>query len=269
MKQRRKRRTPRHAIPTPAIKPIKLYLQRIPPEVFTALADHDKYALLLLGHIHDELSWLQRMAYVASRRIGDAGDLENSANMMQATFLARMMLGKLWEFRVVLKDQASPLAKFIVNNWRPDEAEAGTLRVQEILAAYESSAWLGVARNKHFLHYPRFSDVEDTIRDPNIVWEVQIAHGFKSRNTFYPSSDAFANYAWFRRVNEEEPMRGLEEALKVLDRVAVLAMDTLEEAIGYFVDRKLMPFSEHEEITIYAPSIHDLRLGYFVSTEQI
>ena len=266
MKQRWRRRFGPKRGGRPVTKPIRLYLQRIPIKAFTDLPEQERYALLLLGHIHDELSWLQRMAYAASRRTGHASDLEASADMMQATFLARLMLGKLWEFRVVLNNEASPLATFIAQNWRPDDPGAGDQRVQEILAAYESQAWLRVARNKHFLHYPTFGDVEETIRDPNIVWDVQIAHGAQSSNTFYPASDVLANYAWFRRVNEQEPMRGLGDALGVLTKVARLTMDTREQSIGYFVDRKLVSLSDNEVVTIRAPSIHDFRLGYFVST---
>jgi hypothetical protein len=40
---------------------VKLYHQLMPSEKFNALSVGDRYCFLVLGHIHDEISWLQRM----------------------------------------------------------------------------------------------------------------------------------------------------------------------------------------------------------------
>lgn len=188
---------------------ITLYLQRIPREKFDALSEADRYCLLLLGHIHDEISWLQRMAFAASHRNRRGTDLEKSADLMPTTFLARLLLGKLFEFKKVMAADGSPIRNFISDFWRPGDQAAGSAQVEKILALFREEKWIRIARNKHFLHYPELGDVSETLQDKNIEWHVEIAHGKKSSNTFYPASDVFANYAWFARVNEKEPMAGL------------------------------------------------------------
>jgi len=141
------------------------------------------------------------------------------------------------------------LSTFIIENWRPHDIAAGKAQRKALVDEFDAEGWLRIARNKHFLHYPTLGDMEDTLRDPDIHWHVEIAHGKKSSNTFYPASDVFANYAWFRRVNGSEPMKGLREALDVLRRVAGLTLATLEQSIGYFVDRKLVSLGENELVS--------------------
>lgn len=246
---------------------ITIYLQRIPREKFDALSETERYCLLLLGHVHDEISWLQRMAFAASRRDGRGTDLERSATMMPAMFLARLLLGKLFEFKKVLEVENSPIPSFIADYWRPSDKAAGSAQIEAILAMYKKEKWIRIARNKHFLHYPELGDVLTTLQDPGIHWDVEIAHGKKSSNTFYPASDVFANYAWLRRVNNKEPMKGLGEALAVLKVAADLTLQTLEQSIGYFVDQRLIKLADNDAIKIQAPSIYDLKLDYFVRTD--
>lgn len=247
--------------------PITLFIQRVPQERFDALSEQDRYCLLLLGHVHDELSWLQRTAYACAQRGGRGNGLEQQADMMQTTLLLRLLLGKLFEFKQVMESERGTIQPFIIANYRPDDQGAGAERVETIFKSYADEAWLRIARNKHFLHYPTLADVRTTLGDANVQWELEIAHGAKSSNTFYPTSDAFANYAWIRRVNPDEPMKGLDEALDVLTKLAKLTMGTLEESIGHFVDANLMRLSDNEPLTMFAPSIRDLRLSYFIATQ--
>ena len=108
---------------------ITLYHQRVPRDRFDALSPEEKYCFLLLGHVHDEISWLQRMAYAASRQKPRESEVECSASMMQAMFMARLFLGKLFEIHVAL-DKSKPLQEFIALYFKPDDSSAGEEKVQ-------------------------------------------------------------------------------------------------------------------------------------------
>lgn len=246
---------------------ITLYHQRISRAKFDALPEADRYCFLLLGHVHDELSWLQRMAYVASRSGPSGKEVEKSGNMMQATLLARLLLGKLFEFQIIMGGENSTISKFIANNFRPGDKSAGTAKVKAIIDYYIQEKWIRAARNKHFLHYPTQGDVTATLNDPEIEWEPEIYHGKKSSNTFYPTSDVLANYSWFRLANPEKPMEGFDEALHTIRDLANLTMSTLEQTIGYFVDEKLAKLSDSKVMKLQvSESIHEFRLNYFMKT---
>lgn len=243
---------------------IELHHQKIPKERFAALSDDEKYCFLLLGHIHDEISWLQRMAYAASRYEPRGVDVESSAQMMQATFLARLFLGKLFEAKVVL-NKGTLLREFIVAYFNPDDHQAGNAKFQEITDAFEKNSWIQTARNKHFLHYPSRSDANEILTNKDIEWEVDVYHGIRSSNTFYPTSDVMANLAWLRLVEPNDPIKGLDMALEILQNIARSTLESLEISIGHFINEKLMDLSDSRPIFLDVPeTIENFRLHYFL-----
>jgi hypothetical protein len=110
-RQRRKQQKSKRSFRS---RPITLYYQRISPESCKALTEEHRYCSLVLGHIHDELSWLQRMAFLATRTHQFRNEAERQGVMMQAKMLARLLFGKLFEFQVLWRIQpeskCSPIA---------------------------------------------------------------------------------------------------------------------------------------------------------------
>lgn len=190
-------------------------------------------------------------------------DLEGAGNMMQATFLERLLLGKLFEFQIVMGGSESLISIFISNYYNPNDIAAGKLQIKILNDYFLEERWIRTARNKHFLHYPSLSDVQDTLNDPNIEWQLEIAHGKISSNTFYPTSDVMANYAWFKLANSENPIQGFNEALGTTRELALITISTLERSIGYFIDEKLI---DNQTIRLVTESIHEIKLNYFLST---
>jgi hypothetical protein len=247
------------------LKKITLFHQKIPSEKFKTLTTEEKYCFLTLGHIHDEISWLQRMSYISSKSSGiNRNEIKNTGNLMQAIFLTRLLLAKLFEFNILMETQTL-IPEFIKTYFNPNNSE-GTERLEAIVKSFSNEEWIRKARNKHFLHYPKINDVRETIENPDIVWDIEIIHGKKSSNTFYPSSDVMANYAWYALANPENPMKGFDEALGTIKELALLTLNTLEQSLGYFTDQKLQKLSDNKKINLLAESIYDSRLNYFLFT---
>ena len=245
---------------------ITLFRQDIPVEKFMALPIQDRYCVLLMGHIHDELSWLQRIAYIASRSHPGSSREANSANMMQALLTSRLFLGKLHEFYVVFRDVPT-LRSFIEAHYSPTHG-AGALKVAEIETSFNSHTWLRTARNQSFLHYPTLGQATPTLEDSNVVWELEIIHGRKTANTMYPTADVFANLHWFKIANPGDAMGGLSDALDAAKDLALLVMQALEQTIGNFVHLNLQDLSNHKVIRLpVRDSIHDVRIDYFMNVE--
>lgn len=242
----------------------------LPRSKFDALPETARYCFLLLGHVHDEISWLQRMAYAASRAKIRKSAIEKSGKMMQATFLCRLLLGKLFEFRKVMIAQNSPIQQFITDYFEPADRAAGAAKVAAIQEFYRTEKWIRVARNKHFLHYPTIEDVSDTLNDPMIEWHPEVVHGEHSANTLYLTSDVMANYAWFRLANPDNPMQGFDEALNTLRELAQLTLSAIEQSLGHFIDVNLMALSDHKKISLpVSQTLNDVDLNYFVKTEGV
>jgi len=247
------------------LESITLHYQKIPTDQFTALPIEQQYCLLVLGHVHDELNWIQRMAFLATRPVRYRREVFRQGQMMQSLMLARLFFAKLLEFSNLIESQNSPVKLFITENYRPGKIDEGKQRVNELLDQFNAEKWIRLARNKHFMHYPSLNDVKATLEDPQIRWDLEIYHGTRSNNTFYPTSDVLANYAWFRLVNPGAPMEGLGDALDLLSAISRLTLSTLEESIGYYVDRNLMPLEQNERIKLNVPSGKGKSLDYFLS----
>ncbi|MBP0597749.1 hypothetical protein J8I26_06530 [Herbaspirillum sp. LeCh32-8] len=248
---------------------VTLYYQKIPAEQFIALPIEQRYCLLLMGHIHHELNWIQRMAFVATREAKFRHEAQRQAQMMQSLMLARLFFGKLFEFSKLLSPQNSLLRQFITKNYRPGDEQSGSTRVAELLEQFNTEKWIRMGRNKHFMHYPELNDVRATLEDLAIRWDLEIYHGSRSTNTLYPTSDVFANYAWFRLVNSEAPMTGLGEALDTLTTISRLELSTLEESIGYFVDGNLMPLNQNERVNLKVTNSKENTLTYFHTHKKV
>lgn len=249
------------------LESITLYYQKIPAAKFMALSTELRYCLLVMGHIHDELNWIQRMAFLTTRQPKFRREVQRQGQMMQSLALARLFLAKLLEFWNLLEPAGSPLRAFIADNFHPDHADEGVRRLDELSEHFKAEGWLGTVRNKHFMHYPRLESVRETLEDTQIQWGLEIYHGTRTSNTLYPTSDVLANYAWFRRVNPNSPMDGLGEALDSLTALSRLTLSTLEESIGHFVDRNLMPLNENERIKLNVPSSRGKTLDYFLALQ--
>jgi hypothetical protein len=250
-----------------ALKKITLFHQKISSYKFDELTTEEKYCFLTLGHIHNEISWLQRMSYISSKSDDiNSNQIKSTGNLMQAIFLAKLLLAKLFEFNILMESQTL-IPEFIKTYFNPKNSE-GTEKLEAIVKLFSSEEWIRAARNKHFLHYPKLNDVRGTIESPDIVWDLEVIHGKNSSNTFYPTSDVMANYAWYALANPRNPMQGFSEALTTIRELALLTLNTLEQSLGYFTDSKLQDLSDHKKINLFAESIHDSRLNYFLSTDK-
>jgi hypothetical protein len=151
--------------------------------------------------------------------------------------------------------------------FNPKDKSEGTAKIESILEHHKKKEWIRTARNKHFLHYPNQSDVDELLNDPQLEWDVTVVHGKKSSNTLYPASDVMANYAWFKLANTNKPMEGFDEALETILVLARETLNTLEQSIGFFIEERLINLSDNEEVTMHvSESIHDVRLSYFMNS---
>lgn len=242
---------------------IKLFHQKIPPEKFNALSEEEKYCFLLLGHIHNEINWLHRMTFITTKVRATSNHLESSGRMMQALLVSRLFIAKLYEFSVVLENQKD-LGKFLTRYFCIEDISKGEEKFGKLMYLFTSNSWIQKARNKHFLHYPKLSQVRQTLNDPMIQWEPEVTHGEKGVNTFYSTSDFLANYSWFRLVNDQEPMDGLKAALEATDEICSLCLNLIEQSVGHFIHETLISLESNTEIEVWAPSaLSDIELSFF------
>jgi hypothetical protein len=204
------------------------------------------------------------MTFITTKDRDTSNHLESSGRMMQALLVSRLFIAKLYEFSVILRSQKD-LGDFLKRYFCIEDVSKGEEKFGKLMGLFASNSWIQTARNRHFLHYPTLSQVRQTLNDPMIQWEPEVAHGEKGINTFYPTSDVLANYSWFRLANDQEPMDGLKAALEAANEISALCLNLIELSVGNFIHETLISLESNTEMNIWASSaLSDIELNFFI-----
>jgi hypothetical protein len=241
---------------------IRLHEQIVSGAVFAVVPDSDQYALLVLGHVFQEISWLQRMLYVARENIASESEIEKDGDAFQLLFLTRLMLGKLKEFDTLLEKEKK-IVTFLVANFDPESPARGTAAVEGIQAKFASNTWIRTGRNKHFLHYPIFNDVKTALGYIDSNWDYKVYHSELSTLTLYKTADAFANLAWFNLADSEDPFRGFNSALDALLFIAGDVLALIELALGHQLSGPLAREGDTKQVVMAVRPFSTQRFDFF------
>jgi hypothetical protein len=242
----------RKATPVPYRATLKLLRQYAKNGELRKLKPEDLYCLELTGHIQNEISWLQRAAYISSKeKIGK--DFHTVAGqVMQTGIILRILIGKVNEVQVVLEKNKKVRA-FLEQWYDVTNNGSGAALINEIEQAFEDNVWIRTGRNKHFLHYPSFNDVAEAMSTDGFQFELEIFHAEKMANTVYASADAFFNLAWFRLV-DADPFAGFGAALDTVIGITKQLQELMHSATINFIRLNLAT----EESTHYTTAKYAL-----------
>lgn len=244
-KQRRKAR------PIPYRATLKLQRHFASNEELRKLKPEDLYCLELAGHIHNELSWLQRATYISSQEKMDRNSPAVAGQVMQTGIILRVLIGKLNEVQVVLEKNKTMRA-FLEKWYDIDNKASGVQLLLELEQAFGSNGWIRTGRNKHFSHYPSFNDVAEAMASDGFQVELEIIHAEKMANTVHASADAFFNLAWFRVV-DADPIAGFGAALETVIELTKRLQGLLHSVTDNFIRANLaIEESSHHTTAKYA-----------------
>lgn len=259
MKQKRLRKTLGRSVPKSAIR---VHEQVVSGSVFAKIPPADQYALLLLGHIFHEISWLQRMLYIAQKNIDAESSIVKDGHALQLMFLTRLMLGKLIEFDTLLRDEKR-IGDFLCTNFVRESPAEGRAAVESVLAQFSSNGWIRKARNKHFSHYPVFNDVKVALNNVNEHWDFRVYYGDRSAHTLYATADAFANLAWLNLADTGDPARGLNKGLEVLLSIAGETLALIELALGHYLRGPVAREGDTRQMVLSVRPLSEQRFDFF------
>jgi hypothetical protein len=238
-----------------------------PNAEFRKISVENQYCYYLLSHAVQEISWLQRAAYVAlnsgKSEIGsdESRSAERAACVMQTCLLVRMLLGKTNELRELLESEI--VRQFVWAWFDSSEPEHGKAALQELMDDFTKNQWLRTARHKHFLHYPKFNDARPTLEDPSFGGEIEVYLAPHTTNNLHSAADAFANLAWFKRVNNEKPFDGFKEAIEAMSALSV----RIETLLSHVVHGFLVGNVAYEKTKITVPvqtTLEAMRMPFFL-----
>jgi hypothetical protein len=221
---------------------VQLKILKITHEVWNAESEGTRYAVLLLGHIFNEVIMLQKMSVVSLPR-GDE-TAQGMAMAAQTTFLARLLSGKIYEAYLILNNKA--VNDFLSKKCHPFMLDE---RGQELRNGFNKAVddckWLNLARNQHAMHYPTPEEWAPAIRlmqadKADYEWIGGEIWGY----SFYASSAQVAAWGLYLEAGETARVGVIEFSEKIKDLATKLIVYIVESTDAYF--RQLYPDNKHK-----------------------
>lgn len=237
---------------------------RVPISAVKALTPKDRYAYYLLGHMFNELMFLQKLLIVTMRQSEKPTPPELCAGNAQALIVFRIAAGKLWEAWQVMT--SSELSHSLRESFLP-LIEGSKERWKELSKTVSEQPYLKDLRNKQSFHYPRFREWEELL-EPRDDWADDLVFASaESGNLFFDGAESYAQEWMFSQ--DRRASRSTSERVDQLLGGLVTLMTTftrfVEEILSAFVHERLMGGSMKAEslISVAAPPFSALAFPYW------
>jgi len=232
-----------------------------------ALKEDERYAYYMLGHMFNEMMFLQKLLHFATPVHEDRRPLRIEPEIAQTLFLIGVVAGKVWEIKLAFDEQR--MSQVLRESFWPllDDGSKSWARINRKI---QKATWLKDVRNGHSFHYPSAKDWNSMMRPTGGWTDDKIYVGEISGNTFYQGSAVTAHTWMFGGVDQANPQsavtRTVDQSIDFLTELNNL----LEELLGKFITARLMTDeSEPKEIDkVIAPDFTAVKLPFwtFAST---
>ncbi|SCY13794.1 hypothetical protein [Nitrosospira sp. Nsp13] len=204
----------------------------VPVSAIRKLSPHERYAYYLLGHIFNELMYLQKLTSFAMPKHKDTRAVRLGPELAQTLFILRIAASKVWEADICLTKHAvaSVLKQTIFPLFPEGRVMLDTLQIK-----LKKAKWLSHIRNKLSFHYPKMEDWRD-VTTPTETWEDDsILMGDLSSNMFYSASESIAQHWMFGRIDMSDPKIGVRPMIEDMADLLSLMCTLLDELLTVFL----------------------------------
>lgn len=220
---------------------IEVYRIPVPKERLRALSRDERVLLLLLGHVSNQLSMLQKLIMFSTNKTPDR-DFEQHATGVQTQMLVRLIVGAVneaWQL-VTTRFIQNPLQPEYLIRLDPPGREAF-----ERLKRQFGRPLFAAIRNTFAYHYPSSDEAEEAFQsamnDESVtdLWNLYFSrHGF---NSLFLLSDLTYLHG-IRKITNEQDLIAAQQ--KLMEEVSQASLDLVEFARSFFAAVWLRHFGE-------------------------
>lgn len=209
----------------------------IPLHAIQGLSSETRYSYYVLGHIFNELIFLQKLIGFSIPKHDDDRHVRRLPEIGQTMFLCRMASSKIWEAILTLRrDPVNGMMRTLIF----PEMEEGSKRFHELGSAINAAPWLKPVRDGIGFHFPTFDKWKEHTT-PDDEWDNDRVYvGEQTGNTYYASADAIAQTWMF---NQYGAMELKDAVVPLIDQMIDLlkSMNSLlEDMLGVFIGKVLL-----------------------------
>jgi hypothetical protein len=216
--------------------PVQVTRLDVPLACILALSPAERYAYYMLGHLFNELMFMQKLLHYALPKHEDDRLVRRLPEFGQLFMIARIVVGKLWEAKLTLEKRE--LADVLDKSFTPLMPHAQD-RFTPWKRRLASAKWPQRLRDRHSFHYPTFEQWKNLI-SPDASWEDdRIYMASQSGNVFYAGSDAIASHWMFGQKEPSDPKKAVDPMVTELISLLGEFTSAVEDTLGAFVAERL------------------------------
>lgn len=195
---------------------MKLHVWNIGRSKFDNVPEAERTFILGLAHIENEINVLQKLLYWTAPS-QEEPDIIRRAHSSQATTVAKLLSGKLWEAWQFL--QKAYFKRHVSANYDNVLNEEGKEAINSLKQYFNRKNIVSTVRNNFAFHYSPDHIREGFSLPPDTEdWQVILSEA--SGNSLYYLADLVANYAMLNNIDQKDHWKAMDRLLKELIEIS-------------------------------------------------
>jgi hypothetical protein len=205
---------------------MKLLKVKLSKDVLLSLEDHQKFLIIALSHVINEINALTKLLYFVSSESDKTLELNNQGASTYIFIISQLLAGKLFETWELLRKNYFTTKE--LEDVSMNLSEENRSRISKLKRDLDIRNIIGIIRNKFAFHYDRFQIDEplSQINDPLIVY---LNNKDAPNNLFYFSEIVFTQ-AILQKAQKVDAQISSERIIELLfdvSRELVLLCDSI------------------------------------------
>lgn len=242
---------------------MKLNKITINKKQLSLIPERERTLLIQIGHLSNEISFFHKLLIISYKK--SDSDIERKVHTSQASIIARVYIGKLFEGWQILKENFIDTELF--KEYEPKLPDPGRLALQNLMKYFGTRNLIVKIRNNFSFHFPsqkllkrQFEMIEDSAEFLIFIAE-EIA------NSHYYMSEEIVSQAMLNMVDAGT----LQEAMDIIYRDLLEVSKWLVDFNGNCLVAILDRYFELDQFEIEAievgepPKINEITIPFFTS----
>lgn len=249
---------------------ITIHRVRLPKQALARLTEKERFLLVMIGRILNEVSALHRLIVFASN-YRDTGSAADSIHASQALYFLRLFIGHLHEAQLLISSTlySDPTGKY----YRDRMERNGKLALVHLNKHFSRNSHFKVIRNGFAFHYDRHhaERVKATFRHLRTHEPLQVFIGRGYVNTHWHLSDTILGTAMLRAIGRQGQSRKrvfarlMNSTIKVARWTMAVCDHFLIAIVKERLGRQFVQKHSVVETIADIPSMVDVPIPVFVS----
>jgi len=241
---------------------MKIYEIKLTKAQFLSLPENERALFFQLGHVFNELSFLNKLLYMVSDL--DLEGIEKKGMTAQSMIVARIFIGKVFEsWRMLQKQLFKSKLMLELEPHLPDEAKNA---LDELNGYFGKNNLLPTIRNEFSFHYSS-KHIDEVFNTTENEKEFSLILGSTDANTLHDYAEQIVSFGMLQKTNEESWRAAMDKMIGDLVKTSGLLKTFVGHASAAIFHLRLgkswSDFNCVEHELKYANDLEEFKIPFF------